>query len=292
MSLFEGVDAVWGAWRALRSTDTGTAAGFAAMLETCLASEVHWVDHADIYSDGAVESLHGEACARLAPASAQALRIISKCGVRFPSAGQPGVRVQHYRSDAAYLVAQAESSLRRLRADSIDLYLLHRPDYLMRVEETAAALEQLVASGKIKAYGVSNFSPPQLDRLAVVAPDIAAHQFELSPLATACLDNGLMDQVQTRAIPVLAWSPLAGGQLFREGPLQAVLKRIGEDRGVADIAAVALSWVSGCGAGVVPIIGTTQPNRLVSQITGMRSLELDVQDWYEILQAGRGQPVP
>lgn len=292
MSLFEDADAVWGAWRALQSADTGTAAGFAVMLETCLASGVHWIDHADIYSDGAVEALHGEAVARLAPAVGQSLRVISKCGVRFPSAGQPGVRVQHYRSDADYLIAQAESSLRRLRVDSIDLYLLHRPDYLMRVEETAAALEQLVASGKIKTYGVSNFSPSQLDRLAAAAPDIAAHQIELSPLATACLDNGLMDQAQSRALPVLAWSPLAGGRLFREGALHAVLSRIGQDRGVADIAAVALSWVSGCGAGVVPIIGTMRPDRFVSQINGMRSLELDVQDWYEILQAGRGHPVP
>ena len=139
-------DAIWGAWRACQATETRTPDGFARMLELCLDLGINWIDHADIYDNGAVESLHGQASALLSSEARQSLRVISKCGVRFPCEEQPGVRVAHYRSDRHFIETQVEGSLRRLKADRLDLLLLHRPDYLMNADETAAALDGLVAA--------------------------------------------------------------------------------------------------------------------------------------------------
>lgn len=297
MTALTDTDFIWGAWRARQNAGTASPNGFARRLALALELEVNWIDHADIYDDGAVETLHGDACARLSHQDRDRLRIITKCGVRFPSAGQPGVRAHHYRSDAQYLRQQAEASLSRLRTDRLDLYLLHRPDYLMQADETARALEDLVTQGKIAAFGVSNFSTAQLDRLqsATVAP-LAAHQIELSPLASAPLDDGRLDQARQRDMPLLIWSPLAGGQLFTDTPaaatLRAALKHGAETSGCTDIAAAALAWLKRLPGTIIPILGTMNETRLHDQITQARRIEMDAQTWYEILEAGRGQRVP
>lgn len=296
MTDLRDTDAVWGAWRARQTAETAEPTGFARMLALCLDLKINWIDHADIYDDGAVESLHGAALDRLSADQRAKLRVISKCGVRFPSAGQPGVRIGHYRSDGAFIRQQAEASLTRLKTERIDLYLLHRPDYLMRVEESARALEDLKAEGKIARYGASNFSARQLDRLASTAPGLAAHQIEFSPLHTTPLDDGTFDQAQQLGLALLAWSPLGGGRLFDESDPQTArvrqsLARAAERLGCDDVASIALAWVRRA-AESIPVLGTMNAHRLEQQVRNLRSIELDAQDWYEILEASRGQPVP
>ena len=290
-------DAIWGAMRAHQSPETQDAAGFARMLSACLDLGMTWIDHADIYDDGAVESLHGQAAALLDTAQRQALRLITKCGVRFRSPGQAGVRLHHYRSDAAYIRQQAEASLKRLGAERIDLYLLHRPDYLMQAEETVRTLEALAAEGKIAAWGVSNFSAHQVDALAAVAGAApAANQIEISPLHTPALDDGTIDQARARGMAVLAWSPLGGSRLFDpqnadEQRVHDTLIRLAGHYRTTDIGALALAWVRRTGA--IPILGTGRIERLESQLAGLRAAaDMDVQDWYEILEAARGRRVP
>ncbi|WP_300543624.1 aldo/keto reductase [Maricaulis sp.] len=297
MGALQDTDAIWGAMRARQSVDTQNADGFARMLAACLDLSIAWIDHADIYDDGAVEALHGQAVTRLTAGQRQALRLVTKCGVRFASAGQPGVRLHHYRADAAYIRHQAEASLKRLAAERIDLYLLHRPDYLMQAEETARALDALRAEGKIAAYGVSNFSVRQVENLAIrTAQPLAANQIELSPLHTAALDDGTIDQARARNMAILAWSPLGGSRLF--DPQDAAgrrvhdtLTRLAGSYDINDIGALALAWVRRTGA--IPILGTGRIERLESQVTGLRAAaDMDVQDWYEVLEAARGQRVP
>lgn len=286
--------AVWGAWRARQAPETQSKIGYAGMLARVLEQGLDWIDHADIYDDGAVESLHGAAAAHLPAADRARLRVISKCGVRFPSPGQPGVRVCHYRSDANFIRHQAEASLARLKVEQIDLYLLHRPDYLMRAEETARALEELRAAGKIAAYGASNFSPSQFANLRSRAGEVSAHQIEFSALENDALDIGTIDRAREDGAIVLAWSPLGGGRLFDDADpvmqrLGPVLDRVAADSGT-DRAGTALNWVSRTGA--VPILGTMKADRLDSQVASLRGPAMDVQDWYEILEAARGQRVP
>ncbi|WP_203290678.1 aldo/keto reductase [Maricaulis parjimensis] len=289
--------AIWGAMRARKSAETASADGFARMLATCLDNGVDWIDHADIYDDGQVEALHGEALSRLSPDQRQGLRLITKCGVRFKSPGQAGVRLHHYRSDAAFIRRQAEASLQALKCDQIDLYLLHRPDYLMKAEETARALEDLVREGKIAAFGVSNFSATQTDTLAAASTaHIAANQIELSPLHAAALDDGSLDHIRRSGMALLAWSPLGGSRLFDpQSPgdkrVSVVLNRLAETAGLDDPAIPALAWVRRLGA--LPILGTCRSDRLLAQVEGLRRFgEMDVQDWYEVLEAARGHRVP
>ncbi|WP_291845093.1 aldo/keto reductase [Maricaulis sp.] len=289
--------AIWGAMRARQGRDTASTEGFARMLATCLDLGIDWIDHADIYDDGAVEALHGEAARTLSGGDRSRLRVISKCGVRFASPGQPGVRLHHYRADAAWLQQQAEASLARLGTERIDLYLLHRPDYLMRAEETARALEDLISSGKIAACGVSNFSAHQVETLAAAGNlALAANQIELSPFHTAPLDNGQIDQARRLGLAVLAWSPLGGQRLFNADDevscrvrdcLYAMRARLPDDHGID---ALALAWSRRLGA--IPILGTASRDRLERQVREMYAIEMDVQDWYEILEAARGVRVP
>lgn len=295
-TLFEN-DLIWGAWRARHSDMTREPDGFARLLALCLELEINWIDHADIYDDGAVEDLHGRAIQHLSAAQRQGLRVMTKCGVRFPSPGQPGVRTVHYRSDAAYLHQQADASLQRLGVDQIDLYLLHRPDYLMQAEETARALEDLHTTGKIAAYGVSNFSIHQLERLrASTDLPMAAHQIEISVGETSALDDGRLDQAARLDMPLLAWSPLAGGRLFHDGgcfqPLRERLEQVAQEMDAGGIDEIALAWLKSLPARIQPILGTMQPDRLRRQVMAYRALILDRQDWYAILEAERGTPVP
>lgn len=296
-SPFTDQPAIWGAMRARQSSDTDHPGGFARMLETCLDLGLSWIDHADIYDDGAVEKLHGAAAAALSASQRQSLRIITKCGVRFRSPQQPGVRLHHYRSDAAFVKSQAETSLRHLQCERIDLYLLHRPDYLMQADETARALEDLVTQGKIARYGVSNFSTHQVETLAAACSGaLTANQIELSPLHTAPLDDGTLDQARRLGMAALAWSPLGGSRLFSpetaaESRTAAVLQRLAGEAGLDDPGIAALAWVARTGA--IPILGTCRIERLKSQVDGLDRLgAMDVQDWYEVLEAARGHRVP
>lgn len=290
-------DLVWGAWRARQNPLTREASGFADLIARCLDLDINWIDHADIYDDGAVEALHGEALAHLDVRQLNRLQVITKCGVRFPSPGQPGVRTVHYRSDAAYIQQQAEASLKRLGVEQIGLYLLHRPDYLMRADESARALEDLASAGKVASFGASNFSVHQLGRLqAASGLPIATHQIEISACENSALDDGRMDQAAQANMPLLAWSPLAGGRLFGAGnefaPVRACLERVQHDMGAGGIDEIALAWLKGLPAHTIPILGTMKPERLERQVAAYRKLTLDQQDWYAILEAARGAPVP
>ena len=297
MNLSQDTDLIWGAWRARQSNETRDEAGYARMAQAALDLGIQWLDHADIYDDGEVEALHGRAMAALSPADRNAFSIITKCGVRFPSPGQPGVRVAHYRSDAAFVRTQADASLKRLGIEQIGLYLLHRPDYLMRAEETARALEDLHQAGKVAAIGVSNFSTHQFARLeAALDLPLIAHQIEISVSETSALDDGRMDLACTGDTTLLAWSPLAGGRLFSESAhdagLQQCLGRVSEAHGDCGTDVVALSWLKSLPARTIPILGTCSTERLIRQARGYRATDLDCQDWYSILQASRGEPIP
>lgn len=290
-------DLIWGAWRARHSDLTREPEGFARLLTLCLELGIDWIDHADIYDDGAVEDLHGKALQHLSATQRHSLRVITKCGVRFPSPGQPGVHTVHYRSDAGYIRQQAEASLKRLGVDQIDLYLLHRPDYLMQADETARALEDLHTAGKITAFGVSNFSIHQLERLRASSHlPLAAHQIEVSVGENSALDDGRLDQAARLKMPLLAWSPLAGGRLFSaDGHFQRLRDRLAQTAQKMDadgIDEIALAWLKNLPARVQPILGTMQPDRLRRQVMAYRSLNLDRQDWYAILEAARGTQVP
>jgi len=284
----------YGCWR---MAGTGLKAA-TTNIETALDHGMNLIDTADIYTScwpdgfGEAESLLGELIAAQ-PALRQRMVLATKGGI------VPGLP---YNSDRDYIIQACEASLMRLNTDVIDLYQIHRPDLTAPFAETADALNRLLAAGKIRAIGVSNFSTSQFDALqAHLDAPIATIQPEISCLATAPLFNGLLDQCQQYGMPALAWSPLAGGALFTgkaENPhtqtqlsrALKVLDRIAHANAV-DRSAVALAFLLCHPAGIIPIIGTQTPARITSSQDAL-TLELTRRDWYDILEASLGEVMP
>lgn len=189
-----------------------------------------------------------------------------------------------------------EQSLLALGTDHLDLVLLHRPDPLLYAEEVADAFHRLATSGKVRYFGVSNFTPRQLELLATaVTRPLVTNQIQVSLGYLEPLDDGTLDQLQRMGMQPMAWSPLAGGAIAtapepRWQRIQHALDKLAA-RLSATRDQVALAWLLRHPAGILPILGTGNLDRMQSQILA-QNIELDRQDWFELLEASRGEPVP
>ncbi len=185
-----------------------------ALTEQCIELGITTTDHADIYGDYQCEAAFGAALAA-APGLRQRIEIVGKCGIKLVSTQRPTHTVQHYDTSAAHIIASAEHSLRNLHTDYLDVLLIHRPDPLLQVDEVALAFDTLRRAGKVRHFGVSNFTPAQFEMLASRCT-LVTNQIEASVLHLDPLDDGTLDQCQRRAIVPMLWSALAGGRLFSE----------------------------------------------------------------------------
>jgi aryl-alcohol dehydrogenase-like predicted oxidoreductase len=264
-----------------------------ACIEAALESGIELFDLADVYGGaGAVEELFGQVLAE-APALRARLVVATKGGLLPGSA---------WNTSFAYLIRAAEDSLRRLRCERIDLYFVHRCDFLTHPEETARALQHLWEQGKIRAVGVSNYTPAQLDALQRFLPlPIAAQQREWSCVWPAPLQDGTIDHCLREGIGFLAWSPLAGGKLAlslaecerqRNAELLArvvrVLDEVAAPQSVPRVA-VALAFLLAHPVAAVPILGTCRPERIRELAAAVFRVQLERRHWYAILQAGWGR---
>ena len=281
----------YGCWR-FAGTDVRAARD---KIETAMEVGINLFDHADIYGgNGAAEESFGHVLAEV-PNLRGAMLIATKCGVI------PGVP---YNSSRTHILRATEGSLRRLRIEVIDLYQIHRPDWLAHPQEVAAALTQLRAEGKIREVGVSNFTVTQFDALQSFLPfPIATHQPELNCWWLEPLRNGLLDQCMRARVTPLAWSPLAGGHLGlspeaargktdgeRLAALIDCLDRLAVREGVSR-SAIALAFLLVHPAGVIPIIGTQRPARIRESLGALR-VQLTRTDWYDIIVASQGKRLP
>lgn len=262
-----------------------------AVLHATVEAGLTLIDTAPIYGTGAhgfgdVESRLGAALAE-APGLRDRLHLVTKAGI------EPGVP---YDSSRAALTASCEASLRRLRTDRIDLFLVHRPDNLTAHAEVAGALDVLLQSGKVRAVGVSNYRPDQVRALARhLESPLAANQIECSPLVVDALFDGTLDQCEELGVTPMAWSPLGGGAILgasggRAAGVAAALDAIAEAAGTTrDVAAYA--WLLAHPSGMVPVLGTVRPAR-VAAAAGAFRLRIGRRDWYAVLEAARGGPMP
>lgn len=267
------------------------ASALAAFIAASAELGVTTLDTADVYGAYGCEARLGEALVR-APGLRERLAIVTKAGVRYDA--QPGVRVKHYDTSRAYLVAEVERSLAALRTDRVELLLLHRPDPLLDADEVAAAFEALHRAGKVRAFGVSNFTPTQVALVRSRLPfPLAANQIELSLLRTAPLWDGTLDQCQALRIVPMAWSPLGGGRLLDAAPeaLRGTLAEVGAALGGASADQVALAWLLRHPAGVVPVLGTGRLER-VRAAAGALDLALHREQWFALLAGAEGREVP
>jgi predicted oxidoreductase len=281
----------WGMWR-FRGTDVAAAR---RRVEAALEAGFSLFDTADVYGPdngepfGAAEALLGRVFAE-APELREGVLLASKGGIR------PGTP---YDSSAAWLARACEDSLRRLRVDHLDLYQIHRPDLLAHPAEVAETLTRLREAGKIGEVGVSNHTAAQFAALQAYLPfPIAAAQIEFSPLAIGPLTDGVLDQAMTSGAAVLAWSPLAQGRLGdgealgdpRSQVVRAALDAVAASNAVSR-AVVAYAWILSHPSRPIPIVGSQQPNRIREAAQAL-DLSLDRAEWYAILTAARGAPLP
>lgn len=282
---------VYGLWRLADDPDTSPS-HVRRKIEACLEQGVTTMDHADIYGGYTGEEIFGKAL-RAAPALRDRLEIVTKCGIVVPKGRHAAARLKHYDTSGAHIRASVDASLELMGIERIDLLLIHRPDPFMAPWETGAALDELVAAGKVRAVGVSNFRPHDLSLLqsAMNAP-LVTNQIELSLLATEPFTNGDLAALMERRIHPMAWSPLAGGRLVagEGGPLSGVLSRIAAEKGV-EPAAVAVAWLLAHPAGILPILGTNSLPRIRTMGEALR-VSLSRQDWFELYAAATGTPVP
>ncbi len=285
---------VYGTWRLL--DDTPTAPSLAARFSACAAMGISSVDTAEIYGGYGVEAAIGAAL-RCEPALRESLQIITKAGIDVPSDEKHGARLPHYNATAKNLVGCAEKSLRLMGIDVIDLFLVHRPDWLTPAEETAAGLRELLGSGKVKHVGVSNYTFHQFATLdALMDGALVTNQVEFSPLVMGAMDDGTLLQCERLGIRPMAWSPLAGGRLFDAGDPAAVRVRAAfaamrERYDGADDAALAFAWVMAHPARPVPVLGTNKLAR-VQSTAAAAAIAMERQDWYAVWEAAAGQSVP
>ena len=281
---------VYGMWRLTDDQNT-SAEHIRNKLAACLDQGITTIDQADIYGGYQAEEIFGNALQ--GTALRNQIEIVTKCDIVAPAGRHKAARVKYYDTSRAHILASVEHSLRLMHTDHIDLLLLHRPDPLMNHFETGAALDEMVASGKVCAVGTSNFRPHDWNLLqSAMKTPLITNQIELSVIANQALSNGDIAFHQMNATPVMAWSPLAGGALFngKNKPLTDLLGRIAQTQAV-DLSAVAVAWLLAHPARIIPVMGTNNMTR-IQRFSDALKVPMDRQTWYEIYTAALGHEVP
>ena len=283
----------YGVWRLSEAADT-SAQAVAGRIQACLDQGITTFDHADIYGGYSCEALFGAAL-RAQPGLKARMEIVTKCDIMLLSDQRPDNRVKHYDTSAAHVQASVERSLHNIGVDAIDLLLIHRPDPLMDHHALGACLESLIQSGKVRAAGVSNFMPWDMDLLqSAMKNRLVSNQIEISLMQTRGFVDGQIAHAQRLGVPVMAWSPLGGGRLFGQEAaalrLRPALQRLASAQGV-DETAVAIAWLLHHPARIIPVLGTNDPARIARMQDALR-VTLDRQTWFELYSLANGADVP
>jgi predicted oxidoreductase len=277
----------WGMWRFAGLEMSAARAAIDAAFE----AGITLFDTADIYGFGEqgfgkAEELLGRVFAD-APDMRDRMVLATKGGITPPVP---------YDSSAEYLTKAIDDSLTRLQTNRIDLWQIHRPDILTHPQEIARTVEDAQKAGKIRAFGVSNFTQAQIATLAQFSSvPIVSTQPELSPLRIDTIENGELDQAIAMDLAVLAWSPLGGGRIGdptseREQNVAAALSGVAAAHGVSRTAA-AYSWIMAHPARPIPIVGSQNPARIAEAADAFK-VQWTRADWYSVLVAARGVPLP
>ena len=292
---------VAGTWDPAEVTAQSRAVGIRAIISAYEAGYTLF-DNADIYCRGEAERVLGETLKQVSGMRERVL-ISTKGGIRV--AGEPnGDAPARYDFSAPHLIKACEQSLRRLGIETIDLYMLHRPDYLADPEEVARAFSELKAAGKVRYFGVSNFRTTLVTAVQVACPmPLVAHQVEISLAKLDAFTDGTLDQCFIERISPMAWSPLAAGligagatrllpsqEVYRPEKFLPALEAVAQARGVSRTT-VAIAWLLKHPSKIVPVIGSVHPER-IGEAAKAADLDLTREEWYRLLIAARGEPLP
>lgn len=274
----------WGKWGKHFSTKEQV-----EMINFCLENGNSVFDHADLYGDYTTESEFGKAI-KESNIKREEINIISKCGIQNPGQTRSNI-VKHYNYSKDYIIWSAENSLRNLNTDYLDVFLLHRPSPLMNPTEITEAITILKKEGKIINFGVSNFTPEQVDLINRETP-VLFNQIEFSLVNNSAMVNGSLAHMQNNNIQPMSWSPL--GKFFQENNDQ--IERIKKE--VVDLSnkynvtedTILLSWILKHPSNIFPVIGTTNKERIRNANKAI-DIDLDLEDWFILWQASLGKEV-
>ena len=285
---------VLGMWRLLDWNKTDQE--LLSFIKESMELGVTTFDHADIYGNHECEGAFGKAL-KLEPSLRDQMEIVTKCGIKLQTDKFPDRKVKYYDYSSSYIIQQAEESLKNLETDHIDVLLLHRPSPFFNPEEVAAAFDQLLSSGKVRHFGVSNFLPEQLQSLQnYLDIPLVTNQIEISPYCLEHFENQNIDYLIGKKIAPMAWSPLAGGELFNPKTdkgkrVHAVLQNITNDLDNISLDQVILQWLLMHPSRIIPVLGTGKIDRVQSAVKAMQ-VKLTLEQWFEIYIAAAGQELP
>jgi len=263
------------------------------LIEQCVELGVTTFDHADIYGHYTTEAEFSAALKRK-PALREKIQIVTKCGIKLVTPNRPQYKIKSYDTSAAHITQSVEQSLKNLQTDYIDLLLIHRPDMLLHPDEVAEAFTNLRQAGKVKYFGVSNFTPSQFAMLNARI-ELVTNQVEASLLHLASFTDGTFDQCLQHRIKPMVWSPLGGGEVFGESKDDRILRIQQTAKALAtkhdaSLDQVLLAWLLRHPAQLLPVLGTVRSERIQAATEALQ-LELTREEWYELWQASTGEEV-
>ncbi|MEP2889843.1 aldo/keto reductase [Tateyamaria sp.] len=280
---------VYGMWRIGDDTDT-SAKHVQAKIHACLDQGITTFDQADIYGGYVAEAILGEAL-KADTSLRGRMEIVTKCDIVAPAGRYAAAPVKYYDTSRAHILQSVENSLTDMAIDHIDLLLIHRPDPFMDHHETGAALDEVVKSGKVGAVGVSNFRPYDWNLLqSAMKTPMITNQIEISLGQIDPFSNGDLAFHQQHGHHLMAWSPLGGGGLMSgSDKLHAVMDELAETHDV-DRAAVAVAFLLAHPAGILPVMGTNNLDR-IKRISDAMRVKLDRPTWFRLYEAALGHEV-
>ncbi len=277
----------WGSWGSKLSSSK-----MAGLIHSSLEYGVTTFDHADIYGNYTTEREFGDALI-LSGVEREKIQLITKCGIIKPCAEKPGFQISHYNTSKRHIIESAEQSLENLNTEYIDVLMINRPSPVMNYEEMAEAFHVLKESGKVREFGVVNFSPDQIRAMQRFYP-VISNQVEVSMTHLAPLYDGTIDTCMAHGMVPMSWSPLGGGTIYTNTKagkkLEMRLQKLA-DKYEWTLSEMALLFLMHHPAGILPVINYAKADK-IKETVDLLDVTLSNEQWFEILIASQGEELP
>lgn len=271
------------------------------VIETAIDNGITFFDHADIYGGGESEKIFAKAL-KESKYDRSDIFLQSKLGI------VPG---KMYNFSKEYIIESVEGILERLDTDYLDSLLLHRPDTLMEPLEVAEAFNQLETEGKVRYFGVSNFTPGQVELLKKsVEQELHANQLQFGLMHTGMIDQGInanrlengsidrdggvLEYSRLNDMTIQAWSPYQGkpgsGVFIGDEnlvELNELLEKLAKKYNTTSTG-LAAAWILRHPANMQIIVGTMNIER-IEQIAKASEINMSREDWYSLYMAAGNQ---
>ena len=274
----------WGIWGANHSVKE-----IQKLIQVCVEENITTFDHADIYGGHTTEELFGNAWKDM-DLKRENLQFISKCGIVMNSDKKPSA-LKYYNYNKDYILNCVDESLSNLKTDYLDTLLLHRPSPLMNPEVIAEAFTVLKDAGKVKEFGVSNFSVSQFELINQYVP-LVTNQIEISVNEISSFENGILDQLMSKGLRPTAWSVMGSYFSDQSDENIRIKKVIVElcDKYNAEENQILLAFILKHPSKIIPVIGTSKAET-IRTLSQTLQIDLDLEDWFRILESIRGKEV-